>query len=173
MPCLHARSSEARMGARNARVPTTIAIVIPRRGFKLFFLRAVERLQVAGSIDTVSPGSRHAHTTPVAANCREMPSIFLNFAWRPSLFSDAKGGEDQLEDILVRGCAGEGVQAAQGFVEIEQEHLVRGRGSDRCRCSVEPAQRLPDRLMLPQVRQHSRLAQPALVTCNGAHDRRA
>ena len=40
------------------------------------------------------------------------------------LFSDAEGGEDQAEDVVGGGGAGDLVQWAERVVEIEQQHFV-------------------------------------------------
>ena len=45
-----------------------------------------------------------------------------------TLLSDAEGAEDQVEDVVGGGGAGDFVERAQGAVEIEQEHLVRDLG---------------------------------------------
>jgi len=54
------------------------------------------------------------------------------------LLSDAEGAEDQIEDVIGGGGAGDFVEGAEGSVEIEQEHLVGdsvdygvGRGVER------------------------------------------
>ena len=39
--------------------------------------------------------------------------------------ADAEGAEDALQDVVWSCSAGEGVQAVQGFVEVEQEDLMR------------------------------------------------
>ena len=46
------------------------------------------------------------------------------------LLSDAEGGEDEVEDVVGGGGAGEGVEAAEGFVEVEEEDLVGELGCD-------------------------------------------
>ena len=46
------------------------------------------------------------------------------------LFSDAEGTEDQVENVVGGGGAGDFVERAQGCVEIEQEHLVRHSSRD-------------------------------------------
>src|SRR5438270_1777175 len=40
-------------------------------------------------------------------------------------FSNTKLTEDAVEDVVCRGCAGDGVEWAERAVEVEQEHLVR------------------------------------------------
>lgn len=44
------------------------------------------------------------------------------------LFSDAEGGEDQVEDVVGGGLAGQGVEGPKGAVEVEQDHLVGDAG---------------------------------------------
>lgn len=41
-----------------------------------------------------------------------------------ALLADAEGGEDAVEDVVGGGGAGEGVEGAEGFVEVEEEHFV-------------------------------------------------
>ena len=53
------------------------------------------------------------------------------------LFSDAEGGEDEAEDVVGGGGAGEGVEGAEGGVEIEQKHLVRDAVGDGGLCRGE------------------------------------
>ena len=57
------------------------------------------------------------------------------------LFSDAEGAEDQIEDVIGGGGAGDFIEGAEGSVEIEQEHLVgdsggygAGRSGERVEC---------------------------------------
>ena len=45
------------------------------------------------------------------------------------LLSDAEGAEDEIEDVVGGGLAGEGVEGPEGAVEIEQDHLVRNGGA--------------------------------------------
>ena len=44
------------------------------------------------------------------------------------LLADAEFAEDEVEDVVGGGGAGEGIEGAEGFVEIEQDHLVGDRG---------------------------------------------
>lgn len=77
--------------------------------------------------------------TPTPPKCRR---------GRLRSFSDAEGGEDQIEDVVGRGLPGQGVQGPKRAIEIEQDHLVRdmvliGRlGISQC------GNRSRDRLML-------------------------
>src|SRR5271165_2793903 len=59
--------------------------------------------------------------------CRNSDCLWL-------LLSDAEGAEDQVEDVVGGGGAGNGVEGAEGAVEIEQQHFVgdfRGYGAGR------------------------------------------
>ena len=47
-----------------------------------------------------------------------------------NLLSNAEGAEDQIEDVVGGGGAGDGIERPQGVVEIEQQHLVRDLGRD-------------------------------------------
>ena len=53
------------------------------------------------------------------------------------LFSDAEGAEDQIEDVIGGGGAGDFVEGAEGSVEIEQEHLVGDSAGYRIGRGVE------------------------------------
>src|SRR6185437_16586576 len=71
------------------------------------------------------------------------------------LLSDAEGTEDKVKDVIRRGGAGKRIEALQGFVEIQKEHLVRdGRGYGPAGAG-KSCERRGDRLLLPQVRQQS------------------
>ena len=45
-------------------------------------------------------------------------------SWELALLPDAEGAEDQIEDVVGGGGAGDGVERLQGVVEIEQQHFV-------------------------------------------------
>jgi hypothetical protein len=47
-----------------------------------------------------------------------------------TLLSNAEGTEDQVEDVVGGGGAGDFVEGAQGSVEVEQEHLVGDLGTN-------------------------------------------
>ena len=54
-------------------------------------------------------------------------------ATNPSqLLSDAEGGEDQVQDVVGSGLAGERVQSPERAIEIEQDHLVGNAGGVGC-----------------------------------------
>lgn len=41
-----------------------------------------------------------------------------------SLFSNAEGGEDEVENVIGGGLAGERVEGPEGAIEVNQDHLV-------------------------------------------------
>jgi len=41
------------------------------------------------------------------------------------LFSDAKGAENQVQDVVSGGSAGNFIQRSQSIVEVEQQHFMR------------------------------------------------
>ena len=86
------------------------------------------------------------------------------------LLADAEGGEDEAEHVFGGGGAGEGVEAAEGFVEVEQQHLVRDAGRDGGACRFEAAQGLLDGLVLADVGQHGEFAQAAAFSGDGLDD---
>jgi hypothetical protein len=52
------------------------------------------------------------------------------FSWKPlnpTLFSDAEGGKDQIQNVVGSGLAGEGVERPKSAVEVQQDHLVGNR----------------------------------------------
>ena len=48
-------------------------------------------------------------------------------SWTPEVvsLSNAEGGEDAVQDVVRGGLAGEGVEGAQGTVQVGEEELVR------------------------------------------------
>ncbi len=44
---------------------------------------------------------------------------------RSTLLSDAEGAEDTLQDVVWGCSAGQGIECAQGIVQVQQEDLVR------------------------------------------------
>ena len=64
--------------------------------------------------------------------------------WTATLFSDAEGAEDQVEDVVGGGGAGDFVERTQGSVEIEQEHLVGDSGDNGVGRGVERGERVVD-----------------------------
>src|SRR5512142_786379 len=62
--------------------------------------------------------------------------------FRLTLFSDAEGAEDQVEDVVVRGGSRDLVERAESVIEVEQQHLV-GNAMVDCRPGVsESGQRI-------------------------------
>ena len=74
---------------------------------------------------------------------------------RLDLLPDAERTEDQVEDIVGRGRAGDFVERAQGIVEIEQQHLV---GDMRGYCvvgGIESGEGVCDQFLMADVGQES------------------
>jgi hypothetical protein len=40
------------------------------------------------------------------------------------LFSDAEGREDEIENVVRGGLAGEGIESPEGAIKIQQDHFV-------------------------------------------------
>ena len=80
---------------------------------------------------------------------------------KAQLFSDAETGKDQIQDVLGRGLAGEGVKSPERTIEIEQDHLVGNVFCVRFRSVIQGSHGGQNCLMMPQVRQHAGL-------CSGA-----
>jgi hypothetical protein len=54
-----------------------------------------------------------------------------------TLFSNAEGAEDEVEDVVGCGVSRDGIEGPQGIVEIEQQHFVRHFGADGAGCGIE------------------------------------
>jgi hypothetical protein len=67
------------------------------------------------------------------------------------LLSDAEGAEDEVEDVVGGGGAGDFVEGAEGSVEIEQKHLVRDAGGDGVGRVVESGERGADQFLMANV----------------------
>ena len=67
------------------------------------------------------------------------------------LFSDAEGGEDAGEDVVGGGDAREGVECAEGHVQVEQNELVRQACGVGFGCGSECGEGVGDGLLLAQV----------------------
>jgi hypothetical protein len=51
----------------------------------------------------------------------------LGIPWTPleaGLFADAEFAEDEIQDVVAGGGAGERVEGAEGVIEVEEDHLV-------------------------------------------------
>ena len=67
------------------------------------------------------------------------------------LLPDAEGREDEVEDVVGGGLAGEGVEGPEGAIEVEQDHLV-GDAGVVCEAAVfESGARDDDGLLLAEV----------------------
>ena len=51
--------------------------------------------------------------------------LFSTFTEKRELFPDAEAGEDPIEDIVRRRCAGDGVDRLERGIEVKQQHLMR------------------------------------------------
>ena len=74
------------------------------------------------------------------------------------LFSDAEGGEDQIEDVVWSGLAGERIEGPKSAVKVEQDHLMWNPAGVRLRRVIDPGQSGGHRLVMAQAGQHARLA---------------
>ena len=67
----------------------------------------------------------------ICASVRAISPLIPAFPWMvldTTLLSDAKGAEDQVEDVVGGGDAGDFVERAEGSVEVEEKHLVGDAG---------------------------------------------
>ena len=74
------------------------------------------------------------------------------------LFADAEGGEDAVEDVVGGSGAGNGVDRAEGGVEVEQQHLVGDLGVDGAAGFVETGEGFAEELLVAEVGDESGLA---------------
>jgi len=80
------------------------------------------------------------------AHCRMPSPEFREALWmvrNPTLLSDAESAEDQVQDVVGGGGAGDFVERAQGRIKIEQEHLVWHAGGPGVGRGGEPGEQLP------------------------------
>jgi len=76
---------------------------------------------------------------------------FAPMALDCGLFPDAEGGEDEAEDVVGGGGSGEGVEGAEGGVEVEEDQLVGQAGGVGGVGGVECGEGCRDRLLLAEV----------------------
>src|SRR5437870_13121796 len=77
------------------------------------------------------------------------------------LFADAERAEDQVQDVIGGGGAGDFIQRSQSIVEAEQEHFVRGlvvAGGFR---GFERSQRVADGALVADTGQQAALGMAA------------
>jgi hypothetical protein len=77
------------------------------------------------------------------------------------LLADAEGAEDAGEDVVGGGGAGEGVEGAEGSVEVEQEDLVGQGGCVGVRCGVEGFEGVGEVLVLAEVVEQGSIGEGA------------
>jgi len=82
-------------------------------------------------------------------------SIFYWMALDTALFSDAEGGEDQVQDVVGGGLAGQRVERRQCTVKIKQDHLVRNGAGVGLRRIAQRRQRSRNRLVMAQAGQQA------------------
>src|SRR2546422_197231 len=70
---------------------------------------------------------------------------------RAVLFPHAKVRENKLKQVVHVGCARNGVEGAEGVIEVEEQHLVRHLGGSGLAGPVEAGERLLDELLMAQV----------------------
>src|ERR1019366_1062169 len=67
------------------------------------------------------------------------------------LLSDTEGAEDQAQDVVRGGGAGDVVQGTQRAVEVQQHHLVRYLQRNRAGCLVQRGNSVLHQLLLARV----------------------
>jgi len=71
--------------------------------------------------------------------------------WDIVLLSDTKSAEDQAQNVIRGGGAGDFVERVQGIVKIHEEHLVRYLVADRGSRSIEGGGRPSYQFLVAQV----------------------
>jgi hypothetical protein len=77
------------------------------------------------------------------------------FRRKTALLSDAEAAENQVEDVVIGGCAGDLVERTERTVEIEQKHLVRNAVVDGGLGGVEGGQGITHQGLMTRIRQES------------------
>src|ERR1700687_3198875 len=88
-------------------------------------------------------------------SCGSAETTKLRMVLETVLLSDAEGAEDQVEDIVGGGGAGDFVERAQGSVEVEQEHLVWDSGGYGVGGGVERGERVGDEFLVAHAGQEA------------------
>ena len=83
-----------------------------------------------------------------------------------TLFSDAERAEDQVEDVVGSGGAGDFIQRTQSAIEVEQEHLVGNFLWNRSPSFIQRANRVGDQLLLAHIGQEAALALSAAISAD-------
>jgi hypothetical protein len=86
------------------------------------------------------------------------------------LFSDAETAEDQVQDIVGSGGAGNFVQRAEGVVEVEQEHFVGHFVLHGGLSSAQGCERILHQLLVAEVGQEACIGLSAGVSTDVAKD---
>jgi hypothetical protein len=73
------------------------------------------------------------------------------------LLSNAKSAEDQVQDVIRSGGAGDFVERVEGIVKIHEEHLVRYLVADRGSSRIEGGGRPSYQLLVAQVGEEAGL----------------
>src|SRR5690348_3397523 len=88
----------------------------------------------------------------------------------PGLFSDAESAEDEAEDVVGSGGAGDFVERAQGVVEVKQQHLM-GHALGHCgRGSIKSLQGILHQAAMAGIGQKSAFDLRALLAAHLAQD---
>src|SRR6266849_2198875 len=108
-----------------------------------------------------SPRSSSSLTTsdtwclrPEDSSCKNVPTSEGIFH-EVGLFPDAKAAEDQVENVVSGGGAGDLVERAQRVVEVEQEHLMRHLLVNCGLGGFERGNRIADQPLVAQVGEKS------------------
>src|SRR5580700_2194033 len=76
---------------------------------------------------------------------------------RARLFSDAERTEDQIQYVVVRSGASNGIQRTQRPVKIKQQHFMRHSAAHRILRGQQRRQRIPYQTLMPDVREEPAL----------------
>src|SRR5436853_7401014 len=125
------------------------------------------------SFSAIFPKPRSFDSPPRTGECAREPSLAQDDSQKcgsTALFPNAKTAEDQIQDVVGSGVAGERVEGAKGTVEVEQQHLVRNRIVYRPSRGFQSGQRLAHQLLLAKVGKHAALLLRAIFAAHAAQD---
>src|SRR5205807_1146159 len=71
------------------------------------------------------------------------------------LFSDAERAEDQVQNVVGRGCSRDRIQRPQRGIEIEQQHLVRNLSRYGSLCRIQRSEGILDQPLMPNIRDET------------------
>src|ERR1700738_2934651 len=109
-------------------------------------------LTVAASLPANSVSKVHKHPKSEPDGSSSQLSVRRN---EEESFSDAEGGEDQIEYVVGGGLAGQRVECPEAAIEIEQDHLMGNSARVGASCVVQGRERGGDGLVVAETGEHA------------------